>query len=176
MSTEQRRVIADSLEQLVVQAYDFTKPDVAERIMSLYSDTGRVISASAGHIVTSRAALAVEVAGFWQRVGQNMQHPQFQIGSSYVDVLTANAVVMTFTYRIPHMTPAGVNHVVEGAWTALWRRQGGRWMIVQEHLSDTPQSTEAAPMPADTGAMPMPGHVMPPAEPPPGELPRAGRN
>jgi hypothetical protein len=23
----------------------------------------------------------------------------------------------------------------------LWRRQGGQWRIVQEHLSDTPEST-----------------------------------
>ena len=34
---------------------------------------------------------------------------------------------------------------VRGAWTALWRRQGGRWVIVQEHLSDAPEATNQLP-------------------------------
>jgi hypothetical protein len=28
--------------------------------------------------------------------------------------------------------------VIGGAWTAVFRREGSRWVIVQEHLSDTP--------------------------------------
>jgi hypothetical protein len=29
-------------------------------------------------------------------------------------------------------------HVIGGAWTAVFANRGGRWVIVQEHLSDAP--------------------------------------
>lgn len=165
----ERRTIADSLQKLVIQAYDFSRPDAPTRLLSLYTDSGRVISAAAGRITTTRAALATDIAGFWQRVGQNMRDPQFKLGSAYVDIITRDAAVMTFTYSIPHHTPAGVAHTVSGAWTTFWRNANGRWQIVQEHLSDTPESTAPGPTPPDTGhAMPgmdMPGMTMPPQPP-----------
>jgi ketosteroid isomerase-like protein len=141
VSPEQRRAIADSLGTLVEHAYDFSQPDVVARLLSIYPESGRVISAAAGRVTTTREALEGEIAGFWRRVGSNMQSPRFVLGSRYVDVLTPDAAVMTFTYSIPHTTPAGAPHTVSGAWMTLWRNQGGRWMIVQEHLSDTPEST-----------------------------------
>ncbi len=145
LSTADRRAIADSLSALVVAAYDFSSPDAPQRLLSLYPDSGRVISAAGGRVTTTREQLAVDIAGFWERVGQNMRGPRFALGSSYVDVLTRDAAVMTFTYRIPHTTPLNAPHVVSGAWTTVWRRQRGRWMIVQEHLSDTPESTAPGP-------------------------------
>lgn len=145
VSAVERRAIADSLSGLVVRAYDFSQPDAAERLLSLYPDSGRIISAVAGHVTTTRDTLASEIRGFWQRVGQNMRQPTFVLGSTYVDVLTRDAAVMTLTYSIPHRTPRDTPHVVSGAWTMLWRRQGGQWQIVQEHLSDTPESTAPGP-------------------------------
>jgi hypothetical protein len=65
-----------------------------------------------------------------------------------VDVLAPDAAVMTATYRVPHLTPQGMPHVVAGAWTAVLVKRGGRWLIIQEHLSDAP-ATEVAP-PRDT--------------------------
>ena len=56
----------------------------------------------------------------------------------HVDVLGPDAAVLTATYTIPHRTPRGDPHVVGGAWTAVFGRRGGRWAIVQEHLSDRP--------------------------------------
>jgi ketosteroid isomerase-like protein/predicted small lipoprotein YifL len=150
---EERRAIADSLTTLVQGAYDFSKPDAVARLLSLYPDSGRVISAAAGRVTATRAALATEIESFWTRVGRNMQGPRFELGSSYVDVVTRDAVVMTFAYRIPHRTPAGLEHVVSGAWTTYWRRTADGWKIVQEHLSDTPESTAPltpAPVPADS--------------------------
>jgi hypothetical protein len=137
---EARRAIADSLSALVVAAYDFSAPDAPARLLSLYPDSGRVISGVAGQVTSTRDTLAGEIRGFWQRVGRNMQGPKFVLGSTYVDVITRDAAVMTITYSIPHLTPRNTPHTVRGAWTMLWRRQGGRWMIVQEHLSDTPDS------------------------------------
>lgn len=137
----ERTAIADSLRALVTHAYDFSLPNVPERLIALYPDSGRVISAVAGNVTTSLPPLQREIRSFWQRVGQNMQQPTFELGSSYVDVLTRDAAVMTFTYRIPHRTPAGAPHTVGGAWTTLWRRQHGRWAIVQEHLSDAPDTS-----------------------------------
>ena len=141
VSPQARRAIADSLSVLVRGAYDFSKTDTPARLLSLYPDSGRVISAAAGRVTITRDSLVGEIRGFWQRVGQNMKGPQFVLGSTYVDVITRDAAVMTLTYSIPHLTPRNTPHVVSGAWTMLWRRQSGRWMIVQEHLSDTPESS-----------------------------------
>jgi hypothetical protein len=41
---------------------------------------------------------------------------------------------------------------VGGAWTALFVRRGGRWVIVQEHLSDIPGEIA----PTDSSAAPPP--------------------
>ncbi|MFY7949158.1 MAG: YybH family protein [Gemmatimonas sp.] len=150
ISATDRRAIADSLSALVVEAYDFSQPGAAERLLSLYPDSGRVISAAAGQVTTTHDTLEGAIRGFWQRVGQNMQQPRFVLGSTYVDVLSRDAAVMTLTYSIPHRTPRDTPHVVSGAWTMLWRRQGGRWQIVQEHLSDTPESTAPGPPSAVT--------------------------
>lgn len=140
ISEAERRSIADSLQTLVRNAYDFTRPDPAARFLALYPDSGRVISATAGHVSATQRELAEEIHAFWENVGQNMQGPRFELGSAYVDVITRDAVVMTFTYSIPHHTPRGREHVVSGAWTTFWRNQNGKWRIVQEHLSDTPES------------------------------------
>jgi ketosteroid isomerase-like protein len=56
----------------------------------------------------------------------------------HVDVLAQDAAVVTATYRVPHLTPRGMPHVIAGAWTAVFQRRAGRWVIVQEHLSDVP--------------------------------------
>lgn len=141
VSPADRRAIADTLSALVTNAYDFSKPEPAARLLSLYPDSGRIISAVAGRVTTTRDTLAGEIAGFWQRVGRNMQNPRFVLGSTYVDVITRDAAVLTLVYSIPHTTPQGTPHTVSGAWTMLWRRENGRWRIVQEHLSDTPEST-----------------------------------
>jgi ketosteroid isomerase-like protein len=152
----ERRAIADSLSALVTAAYDFSKADAPQRLLSLYTDSGRVISSAGGRVITARDTLGGAIEGFWERVGQNMRDPQFVLGSTYVDVITRDAAVLTMTYSIPHLTPRGTRHVVSGAWTMLWRRQNGRWMIVQEHLSDTPESTAAGPPvvpPQDSAAL-----------------------
>lgn len=137
----ERRAIADSLTAMVTAAYDLTRPNASVRLLALYPDSGRVISAVAGRVTTTRDTLAGEIRGFWERVGQNMRNPRFEVVNSYVDLITRDAAVVTLTYRIPHLTPRNTPHTVSGAWTMLWRRQGGRWRIVQEHLSDTPEST-----------------------------------
>jgi ketosteroid isomerase-like protein len=98
-----------------------------------------------GRVTATRDTLAGEIRGFWQRVGQNMREPRFELGSSYVDLITRDAAVITLTYRIPHLTPRNTPHTVSGAWTMLWRRQDGRWRIVQEHLSDSPESAAPGP-------------------------------
>jgi ketosteroid isomerase-like protein len=141
----ERRAIADSLTALITDAYDLGRPDAAERLLALYPDSGRVISAAAGRVTTTRDTLAGEIRGFWQRVGQNMRTPRFELGNSYVDLITRDAAVITLTYRIPHLTPRNTPHTVSGAWTMLWRRQDGRWRIVQEHLSDSPESAAPGP-------------------------------
>ena len=138
----ERRAIADTLSRRIEQAYDFGQGGaVVDRLMALYPDTGRVVSAAAGHVTTSRDSLRAELTHFWEWVGQNMQQPRWRWGPRYVEVLSPTAAVMTATYAIDHRTPEGRSHSVGGAWTALFEKRDGRWVIVQEHLSDAPAAS-----------------------------------
>jgi hypothetical protein len=135
----QRAAIADTLQRMIISAYDLTQPgDKVERLMSLYPTSGPVISASAGMVSTSRDTLQAGIRAFWQNVGRNMRDPKWTWGPMHVDVLSPDAAVVTTTYRVPHLTPLGEPHVIAGAWTAVFQRRAGKWAIVQEHLSDVP--------------------------------------
>jgi ketosteroid isomerase-like protein len=160
LTDARRAAIADTLRTLITSAYDLSKPgDAVARLMSLYPDSGTIISASGGQLTTSRAALEAGIRAFWDNVGRNMREPRWNWDTMHVDVLGPDAAVVTAAYRVPHLTPRGDPHVIAGAWTAVFERRGGRWMIVQEHLSDLPAAPTMA-MPADSSAaaheMPMP--------------------
>jgi ketosteroid isomerase-like protein len=156
LDAARRTAIADTLTAMIRSAYDLKANDVVGRFMSLYPDTGRVISASGGRVTTTRKALEDGIRSFWQYVGRNMQDPKWIWGTPQVDVLSPDAAVVTTTYRIPHRTPAGEAHTVAGAWTAVFARRGGKWVIVQEHLSEIPSEVLAA----DSSDVP-PAHTHP---------------
>src|SRR3954470_10808699 len=145
MSAAEKTAVADSLKKLVVAAYDLSKPDPVGSLMSLYPTDGRVVSASGGVVTTTRPQLEQGIKAFWTYVGQNMRNPKWEWTSMNVDVLAPDAAVMTSTYRVPHQTPTGMNHVIGGAWTAVFQKRQGRWVIIQEHLSDV-QSNPTLPM------------------------------
>ena len=130
--------LADTLKARIEEAYDFSRPGVVERMMALYPDTGRVISASGGQVTASGDSLRAGIADFWRDAGQNMREPRWEWGDVYVDRLGADAAVLTATWSIPHIAPTGRPHVIRGAWTAVFRRIATRWMIVSEHLSVPP--------------------------------------
>ena len=130
--------LADTLKARIAEAYDFSRPGVAERMEALYPDTGRVISASGGHIIASADSLRAGIATFWDNVGRNMKDAKWVWGDVYVDRLGDDAAVLTGSWSIPHIAPTGQPHVIRGAWTAVFRRIGGKWMIVAEHLSSPP--------------------------------------
>lgn len=132
------RALADTLKGLIEQAYDFTKPDVLTRMGRLYPDSGRVISASGGHLLDSADSLRAGLAEFWRTAGQYMRDPKWEWGKVYVDRLGPDAAVLTATWSIPHIAPTNRPHVIRGAWTAVFRRLDGTWKIVQEHLSSAP--------------------------------------
>jgi ketosteroid isomerase-like protein len=134
-----RDAIADTIRRLIVSTYDLSQPgDKVARLMSLYPATGPVVSASGGQVSTSRDSLEAGIRAFWDNVGRNMREPKWMWGPMHVDVLASDAAVLTATYQVPHITPRGEPHVIAGAWTAVFQRRGGRWVIVQEHLSDRP--------------------------------------
>jgi hypothetical protein len=156
VSAQERQAIIDSLTRRVKAAYDLSKPDVAARMLSLYPDSGRVVSASGGQMLTSRDSVAIGIKAFWTNVGSNMRDPHWIWDRMVFDVLSPTAAVMTATYRIPHLTPRNQPHVIGGAWTAVFQKRGSRWYIVQEHLSDLPPAMPDSVRPA------MPGMKMPP--------------
>lgn len=130
--------VGDTLRALVVQAYDLGRPDAVDRIMGLYPDPGPIVSASAGRITTSRDTLRAQIERFYLWVGQNMQQPRWEWTESHVRILGPDAAVLSATYSIPHRTPEGRPHVIGGAWTMVFERRDGRWVIIHEHLSDRP--------------------------------------
>ena len=144
LSVTQRAAIADTLRALLVHAYDLAQPgDPVTRLMSLYPAAGVVVSASGGQVSTSRDTLQAGIRAFWDNVGRNMRDPKWTWGIMHVDVLASDAAVITTTYRVPHLTPRGEPHVIAGAWTAVFQKRDGRWVIVQEHLSDAPSPVMA---------------------------------
>ncbi len=168
LSPEDRRTIADSLARQVKAAYDLSKPDVAQRMLSLYPPAGPIVSASAGRMTTSRDTLAMGIKAFWDNVGVNMRQPQWVWDKMVVDVLAPNAAVMTATYHIPHLTPQNQPHVIAGAWTAAFEKRGSRWYVVQEHLSDVPTVPDSTAQPGMQPGATMPGMTMPPKTATPG--------
>lgn len=138
LSDADRQVIATTIEQRVKGAYDLGAKDMLAGMLSLYPREGPVYSASGGAVTTTRDSLEAAVRQFWNYVGRNMRDPKWQWTMMRVDVLSATSAVMTATYRVPHLTPAGQRHVIGGAWTAVFSKRDGEWVIVHEHLSDSP--------------------------------------
>jgi len=138
LTAEERTAIAATIEQRVKAAYDLGAKDVLAGLLSLYPREGPVYSASGGSITTTRDSLDAAVRQFWNYVGRNMRNPTWEWTAMHVDVLSATSAVMTATYRVPHLTPAGQPHVIGGAWTAVFAKRNGEWVIVHEHLSDSP--------------------------------------
>ena len=130
--------IATTIEQRVKAAYDLGSRDVLAGMLSLYPREGPVYSASGGSVTTTRDSLEAAIRQFWNYVGRNMCEPKWEWTMMRVDVLSPNSAVMTTSYRVPHLTPAGLPHVIGGAWTATFAKRDGEWVIVHEHLSDSP--------------------------------------
>lgn len=144
LAPAERAAIADSIGRLVREAYDLSRGEVPTRMLSVYPAAGRVVSATAGRVSTSRDSLAMAVNAFWDGVGQYMVRPAWTWDEIGVDVLGRDAAVMTARYTVPHWTDQGTPHVIGGVWSAVWRRQDGRWVITHEHLSDMPRTAAEA--------------------------------
>lgn len=151
LTDDERAAIAQQIETRVRAAYDLSQPNAEQRMLALYVDTGRVVSASAGQAIASRDTILEGIRLFWQNVGVNMRQPKWIWTHTYVDVLAPTAAVFTGTYRVPHMTPRGEPHEINGAMTLVFEKRGSKWGVVQEHLSDVPP----APMPAMDSTMKM---------------------
>jgi len=146
MSEGQVSAVRTELETALREAYDLNKPDVSKRMLALYPATGRVVSASAGRITTSRDTLEAGIRYFWENVGVNMRGAKWIWDSLYVDVLSPTVAVVTGSYHIPHKTPRNQDHTIAGAMTAVFAKREGKWVIVQEHLSDLPEAPGAPSM------------------------------
>ena len=155
-SAAEKKAIATAIEAEVRSAYDLKSADVEKSLEKLYPDTGRIVSASSGTIIASRDTLFAGIHAFWKYVGSNMRNPTWRWDHILIDVLSRDAAVMTATYHVPHLTPTNMPHVIGGAWTAVFRKENGRWVIIQEHLSDLPPAMADSAhahmkMTADTG-------------------------
>jgi hypothetical protein len=107
--------------------------------MRLYPDTGSVVSAASGGFTMARDSVRHALTTFWTTAGQYMKQPSWTWGTMKIDVLSRDAAAVTARYTIPHWTPEGKPHVLGGVWTSVWTRRDGRWVIIQEHLSDLPR-------------------------------------
>lgn len=139
LTSRERTAIGDTIQRLLETTYRFEDDSVVPRFMRLYADTGRVISAASGNFTTTRDSLRRSLLAFWEGAGRYMHQPTWQWDGMIVDVLSRDAAAVTARYRIPHWTPDGNPHVIGGVWTSVWTRRDGRWVIVQEHLSDLPR-------------------------------------
>ena len=139
LSSADTAAIRAEVERALREAYDLSRPDPLDRMLALYPSSGRVVSANTGRVITSIDSVGNGIREFWHYVGVNMRNPKWEWTNVYVDVLAKDAAVVTATYRIPHLNPNNQPHVLGGAMTMVFRRQAGRWVVIQEHLSDAPQ-------------------------------------
>ncbi len=152
VSAEGQRAIADTITRLIENAYDLTQPEPVQRLMSLYPDSGAVISATDGRITASRDSIRGSIESFWESMGRNMQRPKWVWGERRIDVLSPTSAVITATYNNTHAAPSGEAHTIGGAWTAVFQKRRGRWVIIHEHLSAGSQTMG----PMTSGAPPAP--------------------
>ena len=143
LSRADTAAIRAEVEATMRKAYDLSTPGQLERMLSLYPSRGRVVSANTGNVVTSIDSVGNGIREFWMYVGANMRNPKWEWTRIYVDVLAPDAAVATGTYRIPHLNPRNQPHVLGGAMTLVFRKQNDRWVVIQEHLSDTPQVSDS---------------------------------
>lgn len=136
MTAVESKAIASTIDSLVRDAYDPTRPGMDARMLALYVDTGRIVSSTGGDAMTSRDTLAQGIHAFWSNVGANMRDPKWIWTRTYVDVLGPSAAVFTGVYHVPHRTPMGMPHDIGGAMTLVFEKRGAKWGVVQEHLSD----------------------------------------
>jgi len=147
LTLAQKQAISAEIEHAMREAYDLSKPKVAERMLSLYPQSGPIVSAAGGRVIASKDSLAEGIRYFWNNVGTNMRGPEWIWEKFYVDVLSPTSAVVTATYRIPHRDPRNMPHELAGAMTEVFEKRDGRWVIVQEHLSDRPaQQTDSTNM------------------------------
>lgn len=132
--------LADTLKARIAEAYDFTREGIVDRMNALYPDTGKVVSASGGEFTDSGDSLRAGIRTFWETAGKNMQGPKWVWEKVDVERLGPEVAVLTGTWSIPHIAPTGRPHTIRGAWTAVFKRIDGRWMIVTEHLSTPPET------------------------------------
>ena len=157
MSEAQVKDVRTHVESALVSAYDLSKPGVELRMLSLYPTTGRVVSTSVGRVVASRDSLEGGIRYFNENVVANMRGARWIWDAMFVDVLSPTSAVVTASYHIPHKTPRNQDHVIAGAITAVFAKRDGKWVIIQEHLSDvpaTPDEPSMAPAPAPTKKSP----------------------
>ena len=144
MSERDKAEARIEVEAALRRAYDLSMPDVANRMLSLYPDTGRIVSATVGNVTTSRDSLENGIRYFWNNVGSNMRNPAWVWDEMFIDVLSPTSAAVTATYHIPHRNPRDEPHVLGGAMTLVMVKRGGRWTVVQEHLSDLPQRPDSS--------------------------------
>jgi uncharacterized protein (TIGR02246 family) len=140
----ERAAISAEVEAVIRDAYDLSKPGVLDRMLALYPRSGRVVSAVGGGVLTSRDSIESGIRYFWNNVGINMREPRWEWNRFYVDVLSPTSAAVTATYRIPHLNPRNEPHVLGGAMTVVLSKRDGRWLIIQEHLSDLPQGQDSS--------------------------------
>ena len=138
-SAGERDAIARELRTRLTEAYDLSRGDVVRRMMSIYPASGRVVSATAGRITTTRDSLQMAMNAFWDGVGQYMVEPKWTWDRVEVDVLSREAAVVTASYLVPHWTDRGTPHVIGGTWTTVWQQGTEGWRVTSEHLSDMPR-------------------------------------
>lgn len=89
-------------------------------------------------MTVSADSVRTGIERFWTLAGQNMRNPKWTWHEVHVERLGEDAAVLTGTWSIPHIAADDHPHVIEGAWTAVFRRIDGEWKIIQEHLSSPP--------------------------------------
>jgi uncharacterized protein (TIGR02246 family) len=129
--TKQRMAVEEAVKQA---AWQHLKSEDAASALSWYEPDA--IVASHGSLYPSFDRFAEDTRAFYG----NLRHVHLAVWDDmYVQVLSADAAVLTATVRWSSTDNAGVRTDLKGVWTAVFVQNAGCWRIRARHESFGPE-------------------------------------
>jgi hypothetical protein len=134
VTDSQRRAIADTIRQQAAALYADENRRSAEVFIQQMSDSD-FHYASTGNLFPSKDSLSRAAR---QRVSALRELTYTLRDSGYVSVLSPDAAVFTGAYDEVAVDSGGKKTTYRDAWTGVYERRNGKWVITHGHFSRAP--------------------------------------
>ncbi len=140
MSDQDRATVAAGVRQADAAFWAALPSRNVDSVMAHFASN--VVFADEGMIFPTRDSLTVAARA---TMGTE-RSAQVTVGDRRITVLGPDAAVLTTTFEEMVVDTAGGSATFKGAWSAVWQREHGRWLMVQSHESlPSPEAAPATP-------------------------------